>query len=320
MTRHQPSSGEKSARASFHDLFVHAGLEEPLPPSLTLANIKKAILAYLEETGKRPTQFSGDASKWFGFAITWAGVRSKLYYGGKDIPENYSLYKLCVDLGLASGRNNLTPDKVQKALIAYTKEKGSPPLIKLEDASEWFGFPITWKTVDQRLRDGWGGLPGGSSLPQLCRELGLITCGKDLTKKKTKKAIRAYFKETGKAPSMEHGDATKWLGFKITWKMADYRVRRLFGKSLYNLCLEMGLATYGKNLTLNKIREAIQAYRKEMGKLPANQSGDAERWFGFKIRWATVDHRLRKGLAGLPGGSSLSKLKKEMGLDDKDKK
>jgi hypothetical protein len=68
---------------------------------------------------------------------------------------------------LSQGRE---PKPSKATLVVPTPESG--------DASEYFGYPpgtISWADIDEQLREGTEHLPGGSSLHQLCVEMGLTT-------------------------------------------------------------------------------------------------------------------------------------------------
>jgi len=67
------------------------------------------------------------------------------------------------------------------------------------------------------------------------------------------------------------------------------------------------------SLTQEDIKKGILKYFKEHGKAPKQKSGDASKYFGFQIAWATIQKRL------LHQESSLFKLCVEMGLKKKGK-
>jgi len=308
---------------SFHNLFVHAGLEDPPPPPLTLGKVKKAILAYFDEIGRIPGASDGNAYKWAGTQITWAGINARLIKGHDQLQGGSSLSQLCVEMGLRTPPTTLP--QIKKAILAYFRKTGKIPARLTGCAEEWFGFPIHWKTIESRLNRGNGGLPKESptSLQKLCTEMGL--CTPPTTLPQIKKAILAYFKKTGKAPSHNEGCAKEWFGFPIYWITITSRMTRGHsisnlppnGLSLYRLCLKMGLPPHPVSpvsgpLTLSRVKNIILTYFNEMGTPPTINSGDIP---DLSLSWKTLDADLRQGLKGLPKGYSLARLCKEMKLE-----
>ena len=266
---------------------------------LTKEDIKKSILKYFQEHGEGPTEYSGNASKYFGFHITWISVRDRLRTQGTSIS------KLCIEMGLKTD-TSLTLDDIKKGILKYFKEHGKNPGQLAGDASKYFGFrsgAIKWKSINERLR------VQGSSLPNLCIEMGLKT-NTSLTRKDIKKGILKYLEEHGKAPRQKSGDASEYCGFHITWGSVDARLR-VQGSSLHNLCIEMGLKTNMFSLAQEDIKKAILKYLEEHGKNPTSGTEDASKYCGFRpgvITWGGVNGKL-----GMQG-SSISKLCIEMGL------
>jgi len=66
-----------------------------------------------------------------------------------------------------------------------------------------------------------------------------------------------------------------------------------------------------KLLTKDRIVEWIEEYRSRTGQLPTTRSGEI---LGTDESWANINSALREGHRGLPGGSSLLKLLREIGL------
>lgn len=48
----------------------------------------------------------------------------------------------------------LTEENIKQAILAYHKEIGEAPTHRSGDASQWFGFPISWAEVDTALKEG----------------------------------------------------------------------------------------------------------------------------------------------------------------------
>ena len=151
-------------KLNLHKLYAHAGLVTPYyprrvactPEFLTLPKIRKAIQHYYNEIGKTPYRRSGDALKWFGFPVTWKTVD---YWLRKSSLGETTLFRLCIKMELRDSTIKLTIPLIKKAVRAYYKEKGKPPLQSSGDATNWFGFRTSWHAVDSRLKRGLQGHP-----------------------------------------------------------------------------------------------------------------------------------------------------------------
>ena len=295
---------------TLHKLYVHAGLVDPVT-ALTLGGIQHAIISYFEKTGEGPNVRSGDASKWFGFQITWGAVNHALYLGYYGLEEGFSLLAVCQQIGLSEIRE-LTPQKVVGAVIAYHRETGCYPSSISGDASKWFGFQITWVSVNHALLYGYLGLPPGGSLARIKKDLGVKVESNFLSKKDIETAIRKYLQTKGRLPSEKSGGATEWFGFQITWQGISRCLGRKGETSLYRFCVRLELRPK-KGFTLGQIKKGIQAFFKDNRECPNNHSGDASKWMGYGT-WGNISSGLSKGYWGLPGESSLHKLCIEMGL------
>ena len=215
------------------------------------------------------------------------------------------------------GAYNLSEDLIVKAMKNYFEEHNRYPAVLSGDASKYIGIKITWSGIDKCLRDGFRGLPGGSSLSKL-RQEHLTGIETGLTEDLIVKAMKDYFEDHANHPSDKSGDASKYIGFKITWRAVDARLREggrglPRGSSLSKLRQEhlTGIETF---LTEDLIVQAMKDYHEEHSKHPSVKSGDASKCFGFKITWASVNDCLRRGNRGLPGKSSLAILKKKHNL------
>ena len=213
------------------------------------------------------------------------------------------------------GAYSLSEELIVKAIKAYHEEHGRYPYHRCGDASKYIGFKITWNGVGTCLRLGHRGLPGGSSLLQI-RQKYFTGIEPPLTEKALLNAMEAYHKGHGKYPAGKSGDASKYIGFKITWGSLDSCLRRgLRGlpgnSSLLQLRQKhrMGIET---PLTEESIVKAMKDYHEEHGKYPSKKTPLVLKDLG--MTWKAVDSCLRQGYRGLPGKSSLGKLKKKYKL------
>ena len=287
-----------------------------IEPDLTEDLIVKAIKDYFEEHDKYPPCSSGDASKYIGFKITWLAIDRCLRDGNRGLPGGSSLFKLRKEYNLGI-EPDLTEEIIVKAMKDYHEEHGKYPSLKSGDASKYIGFKITWTAIDACLREGFRGLPGGSSLAQLRKEYNL-GIEPDLTEDLIIKAMKDYHEEHGKYPSLKSGDASKYIGFKTTWVAIDdclrHGLRGLPGGSSLSQLRKEHITGKETPLTEEIIVKAMKAYHEECGKYPSCESGDASKYIGFKITWMAIDTCLKRGHRGLPGKSSLGKLKKKYKL------
>ena len=127
--------------------------------------------------------------------------------------------------------------------------------------------------------------------------------------------MKDYHEDHDKYPSVKSGDASKYIGFKITWvainQSLDHGRRGLpGGSSLSKLRQKYSLGS----LTEDLIVKAMKNYHEEHGKYPSGKRGDASKYFGFKIAWSAINQCLKRDSQGLPGKSSLGKLKKKYKL------
>ena len=242
----------------WEDLGVHVGAE------LSDEEIVAACKAYFAEHGKWPTNKAGDASRYFGFPITWMAVDQRIR----------SLYQFLIKQSLKAPPKELSNVDVLTACLTYKEAVGRWPIKTDGDASEYFGFQIDWSGISARI----------GSLAEFLVKQGL-TAKRDITEEAILEACKAYFTEKGKYPAQGAGDASKWVGFPIAWAGIDQRVG-----GISNLLIKHGL-TKAVNLTTENILKACQDFRSATGKWPTAHSGDASKYFGFPITWKGINNQ-----------------------------
>jgi hypothetical protein len=139
--------------------------ESPLDDAKILA----AADAYADDHGGLPTDKSGDASKYFGFQITWAQVQSAIRLGYRGLPggdtfsrflARHRLDRLSYTRGRLINRRPLSETSLLAAVDAFQSEHGRCPRQKDGDASKFFGQQETWAGVIAAHGLGGRGLRG----------------------------------------------------------------------------------------------------------------------------------------------------------------
>jgi superfamily II DNA or RNA helicase len=278
---------------------------------LTKGMIIEAMKAFFADHGRWPNVKSGDASRYFGFHTTWMAVNDALKQGYRGLPGGSSLKQLRIEAGLGV----LSEAMIIKAQKAFFADHGRWPNEKSGGASRYFGFQIKWKAVYKALTNGSRGLPGGSSLKKLRIEAGLETEAVLLSKAMIIEAQKAFFADHGRYPGQKDGDGSRYFGFQIKWPAVEQALKQgcrglAGGSSLKKLRIEAGLGVLSKAMII----EAQKAFFADHGRYPGQKDGDGSRYFGFQITWTAINAALSVGLRGLPGGSSLVKLRKSHGL------
>ena len=136
------------------------------PPDLTEEMIAAWAVAHRDRTGDWPAQGSGavEGQPW----EFWANIDHSLLTGHRGLPGGSSLARF---LERRFGVRNLAtvPTLSEKQIVAWADEHrqrtGRWPAIKSGPVAASPGE--TWAAVDDALRRGTRGLPGGSSLVQL---------------------------------------------------------------------------------------------------------------------------------------------------------
>ena len=175
-----------------------------------------------------------------------------------------------------------------------------------------------WTNIDQCLRKGFRGLPGGCSLARLLsRERG-VRCPNlppPLTEDEILAWAERHRERTGAWPSNGSGPVAGQRG--EAWANVDMALavgRRGLpgGSSLAKLLAERRGKRNRKGLPPLAVAEVLRwadAHRERTGSFPTHQSGAVAGADGQT--WCAIDMALRQGLRGLPGGSSLARLLSE---------
>jgi hypothetical protein len=173
----------------------------------------------------------------------------------------------------------------------------------------------TWLTVDDALRYGYRGLPGGSSLPRLLAQQRGVP--NRLAKPRLKRATilawaDAHHRRTGRWPNSKSGPIADVTG--ETWKGVDLALRQGWrglrrGPSLAQLLAQVRRARNRVNLprlTEVKILAWADEHYRLHGVWPTQNSGGVAG--APEETWGAITSALRDGYRGLPGSTSLAKL------------
>jgi hypothetical protein len=172
-----------------------------------------------------------------------------------------------------------------------------------------------WSALDVALRDGYRGLPGGSSLAQLLAQYRHTRNKKRLPPLAVPQILvwaDAYFARTGRWPTRHSGPVAEAPG--ETWAAVDAalinRCRHLaVGGSLAQLLAKHRGVRNRKALPRLRLKQILawaDDHHARTGQWPREKSGPIKAAPGET--WAGVNAALREGLRGLPGGTTLHRL------------
>jgi hypothetical protein len=176
-----------------------------------------------------------------------------------------------------------------------------------------------WRRIDNALRYGLRGLPGGTSLAALLAEhrgRRNVRALPPLAEDQISGWAEAHFQLTGTWPTIESGPLPDVPG--EVWRNIDMALREggrqlPGGSSLARLLEALGVRNRlnSPRLTKRQILAWAEARRERTGAWPSGQSGPIPE--SPPDTWGMIDHALREGLRGLSPGSSVAKLLAEKG-------
>ncbi len=282
-------------------------------PPLREAQIFAWAKAHFERTGTWPTVGSGpviDADE-----ESWKAIHESLYRGNRGLPGGSSLSRFLTARGVKAPKPALTEDQIVEWAKARSQRIGQWPSLLSGAIPEAEGE--NWNAVDQALKHGFRGLPGGSSVSKLLlARRGIVRPSRrpPLTIPQILDWAEAFFQAHGRWPNSLSGPISGAPG--DTWVNVD-RALRLGqrglpgGFSLARLLLvERGAPVYNNRppLSVSRILEWADEYFRQNGIWPQAASGPAGP--GEDDTWIIVDIALRNGARGLAGKSSLARLLK----------
>ena len=209
------------------------------------------------------------------------------------------------------------PHHTRKQIVTWAKQHhkrtGAWPTVDSGTIRETGGE--VWKNVDMALREGTRALRGGSSLAQLLAEKCGIRNRMDLPPFTVKQILawaEGHRRQTGKWPKTMSGQVPDapdetWLGIDDALRQGNRGLGG--GSSLAQLLAERrGVRNRGQlpRLTLKKILMWADRHRERTGKWPNPESGAVIDAAGET--WKAVQMACVRGLRGLRGGDSISRL------------
>jgi hypothetical protein len=281
---------------------------------LDLRDILAWASAHREATGQWPGKDSGLIT---GTRFeTWLGVDQALRDGLRGLPGGSSLARLLAEALGARNRKDL-PRLSEEQILRWAEEHrqrtGEWPT--LQSGSIPHSGGEKWHAIDQALRKGVRGFPGGSSLARLLARHRGVRNRKQLPPLTREQVLRwadAHHRRTGVWPTARSGPIADAPG--ETWLAADMALRHgqrgLPGGS--SLALFLAERRRVRNpwtlpdLSVERILSWAEGFHARTGCWPRVESGPIPEAPGET--WTAVNHALRRGSRGLPGDQSLAQL------------
>ena len=283
-------------------------------PDLTISRILRWADEHKRQTGHWPTIGSGRIADTPG--ETWAAVNRALQRETRGLTGGSSLFQLLARRRGIRHHPRLSPLSVTTILEwadAYKQRTGRWPNDRSGKIPE--APPETWSRVIVAIYKGKRGLPRGWSLARLLAKWRGYRNPLGLPKYSLTKILRwadAHKRHTGSWPTRDSGPIRGAPG--ETWSAVNTALRNGIrglpgGSSLQMLLAKhRGLRTRASNPKLSTLQVLRWAdhHKARTGSWPAVQTGPIAE--AHRETWRGVDHALRRGTRGLPGGSSLFAL------------
>jgi hypothetical protein len=243
-------------------------------------------------------------------------VNTALRAGLRGLPGGSSLARLLARRRGVRNKSALPPLTEEGIAQWAERHRRTTGILPTDDSGPVTGARgETWKNLDQALRLGYRGLPGGDSLAKLLARV-LGARNRTTLPRLTVEGILVWAdwhrERTGRWPTKHSGEiegtgGETWYAVESALKMGARGLPG--GSSLIRLLAEHRGVTNPADkprLTPALIREWARSHQERTGKRPTADSGPVAEAPGET--WRGVNHALWQGLRGLPGGSSLSKL------------
>jgi hypothetical protein len=285
--------------------------------ALTVRQILAWADAHHQRTGVWPHSRSGSIAEAPG--ETWRGVDQALRVKQRGLRFGGSLVRLLKE---QRGRQTryYQPRLTERQILAWARlhyrATGSWPNLQSGSITDAIGE--TWRAVGNALANGCRGLRRGGSLAQLLAQRCGIRNRTNLPRLTPTQIIRwakAYHQRTRTWPTLNSGAVHEAAG--ETWRQVDqalymgYRGLR-GGESLARFLARTCGVRNRTNLPPLNIQHIVnwaRAHFLRTGSWPTNASGtivDA-----LDETWKGIEMALERGHRGLPGGSSLARLRRE---------
>jgi hypothetical protein len=279
-------------------------------PRLDVEQILAWADAYLEAMGDYPIVEAGPVTGAPG--ETWMGINSALRMGLRGLVGGSSLAQLLGER--RAYRGPLTVERILAWADAHHAATGRWPVAW--SSGRLRGAPgEAWGSIDDSLRDGRRGLPGGTTLAQLLaeyRQARNIYTEPLLTVEQILAWADAHRAATGRWPSSQSGrvldaEGEQWGAIETALRDG---YRGLPGGQLLGRLIRghAGPDAYRRRpvLTVEQILAWADAHRETTGKWPIEKSGPVRST--PDENWNAISVALSHGNRGLPGDSSLARL------------
>jgi hypothetical protein len=278
------------------------------PSRLSESQILAWADEFHQETGHWPSQPYYRLGVPGAFLEKWSAIDNALRAGLRGLNRGSSLARL-----LAEHRGVRNPAALPRLtirqILAWADEyhqrtgnwpkQGSKPEIIPNSNGE------NWQAISQALRNGLRGLPKMGSLAEL------LAIGREVMGELW---ADAYFERTGQWPQRHNGEIPGSHG--ETWQNVDQAIVKGLrgfsgGSSLAQLLAERRNArnlSQLPRLTIRQILVWADAHFERYGQWPQCRCMEQMIEDSSGEQWFNIDQALRKGLRGLPGDSSLTRL------------
>ncbi len=281
---------------------------------LTVDQILAWADVHCENTGQWPTALDGTVGGARG--ETWLHVDGALSRGRRGLPGGSSLAMLLTKHRRIKGVRAARPLTLRQILDwadAHHQRTGKWPTTHAGEIP--FAPGETWYRVQTALKRGRRGLPGGQTIAGILQE----HCGvrskahlDPLTTRTILKWANAHKRTTGRWPTrlsghVEGADGTTWMAIQDALYLGGRGLPG--GTSLARLLQERrGVRNIHRlpDLSIDVILEWSDQHMNQTGRLPIRESGVIDGTAGEN--WGSVDHALKTGTRGLPGGTTLAQL------------
>lgn len=277
---------------------------------IDLNEAKIEVLNYFKKYGKRPTK----RCKNFLLSDGTSLENLDRFLKKKKNKENGSSLSEFINniLGVPQ-KENFDLGEIRTEIKKYYNKKSKKPTEHSED----FFLPdgTTARNLANSFRKGLRGLDGNISFPEFANQVLGLKEKKDLDVSMIIKELKKYHKKNKKYPNKR--DASFFLADGTSATSLDQALRMGFrgldgGSSLAKLIEEISgkpSHTNKMKLTESIIKKEIISFYMKNKQYPTQCSKESK---PFGSTWVSIDLALRSGFRGLEGGSSLSKLVKEV--------
>jgi hypothetical protein len=253
--------------------------------------------------------------------LTWRRIDEALRRGSRGLRPGGSVVRLLHQRLGVPLRRQIGEPLTQKTIVNWAKtyhaRTGTWPSVSTKERIHETGE--RWGTIDQALKMGHRGLPGGSSLARLLgKEKGSIRSLKrpQLHIHEVLQWADAFRERTSRWPRQASGQIPEAPG--LTWMNVNHALfygNRGFrgGSSLarlltrYRGAMPVKRKSEGRTLSIEQIKSWILTHHASTGKWPGQKSGSVIG--GPDITWSALYRALNEGRYGLPKGIRMASLR-----------